>query len=197
MDPFTMMLIGGSALADFSTKSAQANLDEAKYQKNRIAAAQARDLKIQSLNARMLQEGEAAAAQKEQMAIATLKQEERAKVAAGEAGVAGQGVDALVDQFENARLKGVTTVNAQTKALRNQIEMEKMGITAEAVNRINSLPRGQQPNFLAHAIKAGAQMYGTNTSLKPDLTGLDSNLPSVSSGGKYFGRQDNTIFLGE
>ena len=193
MDPFTMMLIGGSALADFSAASAQAKQDEAKYQQNRINAAQSRDLKIQSLNTRMLQEGEAAASQKEQLGIAALKKQERAKVAAGEAGISGQGVDALVDQFETARLRGVTTVNAQTKALRNQIEMEKMGITAETMNRINSLPRGQQPNFLAYAVKAGAQMYATNTSLKPDLTGLNTNLPPVNSGSNYFGQNEAVV----
>jgi hypothetical protein len=197
MDPFTMMLIGGSALADFSAASAQAKQDEAKYQQNRINAAQSRDLQIQSLNARMLQEGEAAASQKEQLGIAALKKQERAKVAAGEAGIAGQGVDKLVDQFENARLQGVSTVNAQTKALRNQIEMEKMGISAETMNRINSLPRGQQPNFLAYAVKAGAQMYSVEAGLRPDTTGMDSKLPSPKAGSGYFGSNAHSYNLYE
>ena len=193
MDPFTMLLIGGTALADFDQAGAEAVQTEKKYQKNRVNAVAARDLKIQSLNARMIQEGEAAASQKQQLGIAALKKAERAKVAAGEAGVAGRGVDTLVNEFENARLRGVTTVNEQTKALRNQIEMEKMGISAEAVNRINSLPRGQQPNFLSYALKAGAQMYAAETSLQPDTTGLDTNLPSVSSGSNYFGQNEAIV----
>jgi hypothetical protein len=193
MDPFTMMLIGGSALADFDQAGAEAVQAERKYLSNRVNAAAARDLKIQSLNARMIQEGEAAASQKQQLGITALKKAERAKVAAGEAGIAGRGVDTLVNEFETARLRGVSTVNAQTKALRNQIEMEKMGISAEALNRINSLPRGQQPNFLAYAVKAGAQMYGAETSLKPDLTGLDTNLPPVNSGSNYFGQNEAIV----
>ena len=193
MDPFTMMLIGGSALADFDQAGTEAVQAERKYQQNRVSAAAARDLKIQSLNARMIQEGEAAASQKQQLGIAALKKAERAKVAAGEAGIAGRGVDTLVNEFENARLRGVTTVNTQTKALRNQIEMEKMGISAEAINRINSLPRGQQPNFLAYAVKAGAQMYSAEASLQPDLTGLDTNLPSVNSGSNYFGQNEAIV----
>lgn len=193
IDPFTMMLIGGSALADFSQASAEAAQAERKYLTNRVSAAAARDLKIQSLNARMIQEGEASASQKQELGIAALKKAERAKVAAGEAGIAGRGVDTLVNEFETARLRGVSTVNAQTKALRNQIEMEKMGISAEALNRINSLPRGQQPNFLAYAVKAGAQMYGVSTSQKPDLTGLDTNLPSVNSGSNYFGQNEAIV----
>ena len=176
-----------NTIASFAGASAEANQREAEYAKNRIAAASARDLKIQSLNARMLQEGEAAAAQKQQLAIAALKKEERAKVAAGEAGVSGQGVDALVDQFETARLRGVTTVNAQTKALRNQIEMEKMGVTAEAINRINSFPRGQQPNFLTYALKGASQLYGIQSekAFQADtasrLTALQASIPQIPS----------------
>ena len=48
MDPFTMMLIGGSALADFDQAGTEAVQAERKYQQNRVSAAAARDLKIQS-----------------------------------------------------------------------------------------------------------------------------------------------------
>lgn len=154
----TMLAIGGTVV-DFLGASAQAKQDEARYQQNRINAAAARDLKINSLNTRMIQEGAAASAQKEQMAIAALKKTERGKVAAGEAGVSGSSVDAIINEFETTRLRGVSTVNAQTEALRNQIELEKLGASAEAVNRINSLPRGQEPSFLAAAVKAGSQAY--------------------------------------
>lgn len=158
MDPMTMMMIGSTAI-EFLGASSKAKQDEARYQQNRINAASARDLKIQSLNSRMIQEGEAAAAQKQQLSLEALRRQERAAVAAGESGVSGSSVDRTVAEFETARLRGVTTVNAQTEALRNQIELEKIGASAEAVNRINSLPRGQAPNFLAYAVKAGAQAY--------------------------------------
>lgn len=154
----TMMMIGSTAI-EFLGASEKAKQDEARYLENRINAASARDLKIQSLNSRMIQEGEAAAAQKQQLSLEALRRQERAAVAAGESGVSGSSVDRTVSEFETARLRGVTTVNAQTEALRNQIELEKIGASAEAVNRINSLPRGQAPNFLAYAVKAGAQAY--------------------------------------
>ena len=154
----TMMMIGSTAI-EFLGASEKAKQDEARYLENRINAASARDLKIQSLNSRMIQEGEAAASQKQQLSLEALRRQERASVAAGESGVSGSSVDRTVAEFETARLRGVTTVNAQTEALRNQIELEKIGASAEAVNRINSLPRGQAPNFLAYAVKAGAQAY--------------------------------------
>jgi hypothetical protein len=158
MDPMTMMMIGSTAI-EFLGASSKAKQDEARYLQNRVNAAAARDLKIQSLNTRMIQEGEAASAQKQELSLEALRRQERAAVAAGESGVSGSSVDRTVSEFETARLRGVTTVNAQTEALRNQIELEKIGASAEAVNRINSLPRGQAPNFLAYAVKAGAQAY--------------------------------------
>jgi len=160
MDPMTMMAIGGT-IVDFLGASQKAKEDEARYQQNRINAAQARDLKISSLNTRMIQEQEAAAGQKEQLAIAALQKTERAKVAAGEAGFkGGSSIDNAIEQFETARLRTTTTINQQTKALRNQIQLEKMGASAEAQSRINSMPRGQEPSMFAAVATAGLQAYG-------------------------------------
>lgn len=160
MDPMTMMAIGGTVV-DFLGASQKAKEDEARYLQNRINAAAARDLKISSLNTRMLQEQEAAAAQKEQLAIASLVKAETAKVAAGEAGFkGGSSIDNAIDQFETARLRTTTTINQQTKALRNQIQLEKMGASAEAQARIDSMPRGQEPSMFAAVLTAGAQAYG-------------------------------------
>lgn len=159
MDPMTMMAIGGTVV-DFLGASQKAKEDEARYQQNRINAAAARDLKISSLNTRMLQEQEAAAAQKEQLAIASLVKAETAKVAAGEAGFkGGSSIDNAIDQFETARLRTTTTINQQTKALRNQIQLEKMGASAEAQARIDSMPRGQEPSMFAAVATAGFQAY--------------------------------------
>lgn len=156
----TMMAIGGTVV-DFLGASQKAKEDEARYQQNRINAAAARDLKISSLNTRMLQEQEAAAAQKEQLAIASLVKAETAKVAAGEAGFkGGSSIDNAIDQFETARLRTTTTINQQTKALRNQIQLEKMGASAEAKARIDSMPRGQEPSMFAAVLTAGVQAYG-------------------------------------
>lgn len=156
----TMMAIGGTVV-DFLGASQKAKEDEARYQQNRINAAAARDLKISSLNTRMIQEQEAAAGQKEQLAIASLIKTETAKVAAGEAGFkGGSSIDNAIDQFETARLRTTTTINQQTKALRNQIQLEKMGASSEAQQRINSMPRGQEPSLFAAVATAGMQAYG-------------------------------------
>ena len=83
----TMLSIGQSALGFLEAKR-QAREQQARYEANRIAASTARDLKIQALNQRAIQESEAVAEDKMALAIKALETKERQKVAAGEAGVA-------------------------------------------------------------------------------------------------------------
>ena len=59
-DPVSMALLQtAKGVADFQEKKAQANAQQARFEQNRISATQARDLKIQSLNQRAIQESEA------------------------------------------------------------------------------------------------------------------------------------------
>lgn len=146
---------------EFLEASRQADEQQARYDRNRISAAQARDLKIQTLNARAIQESEAAGEAKEKQAIEALEKRERAVVAAGEAGVAGGSVDMLLADYTAQKLRGVTTINRNLENIERQIELEKMGASAEAETRINSMPQGTQPSFLAAAISAGASGYAT------------------------------------
>ena len=85
----TMLSIGQSALS-FLEKRKAAREQQARYEANRIAAVAARDLKIQSLNQRAIQESEAVAEDKMALAIKALETKERQKVTAGEAGIAGR-----------------------------------------------------------------------------------------------------------
>lgn len=146
---------------EFLEASRDADEQQARYDRNRISAAQARDLKIQTLNARAIQESEAAGEAKEKQAIEALEKRERAVVAAGEAGVAGGSVDMLLADYTAQKLRGVTTINRNLENIERQIELEKMGASAEAESRINSMPQGTQPSFLAAAISAGASGYAT------------------------------------
>jgi len=160
----TMIMAGLSAAStgiEFLEASRQADEVQARYDQNRIASAQARDLKIQSLNQRAIQESEAAGEAKQKQAIEALEMRERAVVAAGEAGVTGGSVDMLLADYTAQKLRGVTTINRNLENIERQIELEKMGASAEAESRINSMPQGTQPSFLAAAISAGASGYAS------------------------------------
>ena len=161
-DPTTMAIVSAASKGiEFLEASRQADEVQARYDQNRIAAAQARDLKIQSLNQRAIQESEAAGEAKQKQAIEALEKRERAVVAAGEAGVTGGSVDMLLADYTAQKLRGVTTINRNLENIERQIELEKMGASAEAESRINSMVQGTQPSFLAAAISAGANGYAT------------------------------------
>lgn len=159
-EPTTMaILTAASKGIEFMEASQQAAQDQARYDQNRIAAAQARDLKIQTLNQRAIQESEAAAEGKFKQSIEALEKRERGVVAAGEAGVTGSSVDILLADYTAQKLRGETTINRNLENVERQIELQKMGASAEAESRINSMPQGTQPSFLAAALGAGASGY--------------------------------------
>jgi len=180
IDPLTMLVIG-QGVAKFIGDNAEAQRTEARFQENRIRAATARDLKIQSINKRLIQESEAAAEQKQQINIAALKKEERAKVAAGEAGITGSSVDAVTSQYETQKLRDYTTINANIENLERQIELEKLGASAEAEARINSLPRGIAPNILVAALGTAAKAYEAEMKMKTDMPDKYSSVFGSSS----------------
>ena len=156
-DPVTMaVLTVAQGVSEYEQGVAQAQADQARFDANRLAANDARDLKIQSLNQRMIQEGEAAAEEKMRLGIQALEGEGAALVAAGEAGVSGNSVDLLLQDYTAQKLRGVTTINRNLENVEKQIELEKRGASAEALNRTNSLQQGVMPNFLAAAVGTAA-----------------------------------------
>jgi hypothetical protein len=188
MEPMTMLSIGQSALG-FLEKQRQAREQQARYEANRIAAVAARDLKIQSLNQRAIQESEAVAEDKMALAIKALETKERQKVTAGEAGVgAGRTAKQITDLTEARKLRGISKYDATIDRLLTQVELEKAGINAEALNRINSLQQGQPPSLMGAVVGAAANaaamdiQYGDGKLFGIDLVG-DKNVAALSSKG--------------
>lgn len=145
-----------SSVAGYIDKKNQAAQTEARYQQNRIAATQARDLKISALNTRAIQQAEATSESKLQLAIRALEQEGRQIVTAGEAGVAGQSIQQQINLTEARRLRGETTFNSQLDGILTQMELEKAGINAQALARINGLQRGIEPSLGMAALGAAS-----------------------------------------
>lgn len=166
----TAFSIGSSILGFFDAQQKAAE-EEARYQQNRINAAQARDLQIQLLNKRAIQEAERTAGMRFDNAIAALEVSERKAVAAGEAGIGGQGLEQTLAMTEARRLRNNTLYNSQLKGLLDQLEYEKMGIDAQTLNRINSLPRGTPPSFLQAGVGAISSGYSTELKVAGDKPG--------------------------
>ena len=189
MEPMTMLSIGQTALG-FLEKGKQAREQQARYEANRIAAVAARDLKIQSLNQRAIQESEAVAEDKMALAIKALETKERQKVAAGEAGVAGKSVKQQIDLTEARELRGMSKYNANIESLLTQVELEKAGLNAEALNRINSLQQGQPPSLMGAIVEGAAAAaiadikYGDGKMFGINLVG-DKNVSNLIQKGTY------------
>lgn len=164
MDPLTIYM-GVQGVADYFGAEAQAKADEARFLQNRVNAAVARDLKIQSLNKRAIQEAEATAGKKFELAIQAMEAKESRAVAAGESGLGGNTIDAQRNMVTARKLRGDTVLDDNLRMALDQIEDEKQGFNTEMLNRINSLPRGQFPSIAAHALKTAASMYATEVQM--------------------------------
>lgn len=184
-----------SSVAGYIDRQNQAAQAESRYQQNRIAATQARDLKISALNTRAIQQAEATSESKLQLAIRALEQEGRQVVAAGEAGVSGQSIQQQINLTEARRLRGETTYNSQLDSILTQMELERAGINSEALARVNSLQRGIEPSLgmaalgaasgaVASEIKYGdGELFGikltdVNTLATKGLTGDNTVVPA-------------------
>lgn len=183
----TMLSIGQSALTFLEQRKA-AREQQARYEANRIAAVAARDLKIQTLNQRAIQESEVIAEDKMALAIKALETKERQKVAAGEAGVAGKSVKQQIALTEARELRGMGKYNASIRNLLTQVELEKAGLNAQAMNRINSLQQGQPPSLVGAVVGAAASAavadikYGDGKMFGIDLKG-DVNISKYLGNG--------------
>ena len=156
-DPVTMAVLAvAQGAAQYQEGVAQAQSDQARFDANRLAANEARDLKVQTLNQRAIQEAEAASEEKLALGIKAMEGEGAALVAQGESGLSGNSMDLLLQDYEAQKLRGVTTINRNLENVEKQITLEKRGASAEAQSRTNSLQQGVMPNFLAAAVGTAA-----------------------------------------
>ncbi len=168
-DPVTMaVLTVASGVAEYQEGVAQAQQQQSRFDANRLAANEARDLKVQTLNQRAIQEAEAASEEKMRLGIAALEGEGAALVAQGESGLSGNSMDLLLQDYEAQKLRGVTTINRNLENVEKQIALEKRGASAEAQNRTNSLQQGVMPNFLAAAVGTAAKATASYQTYKVD-----------------------------
>lgn len=150
---------GVGSFLEAKQKAAQ---DEAKFQQNRINATQARDLQIGALRNAMLQQSEATSGQKLALRIQALETAESQLVAGGESGFSGKSIEDQIKMTDARKERGLTALNDQDKAYLRQMDYTALGLEATTMNRINSMPRGQEPNALMAVISTASSAYGAN-----------------------------------
>ena len=181
MDPMTALSIAKGA-ASFIEARNKANRDEALYQQNGIAATQSRDLQIQQLNARAIQEAEAASQQKFEQSIRALELRESRRTISGEAGLGGQTEALKIANVTAKQLRQESAINQQLKGTLAQIDLNKAGVNAQALQRINSMQRGVQPDLLMSGISIASSAIASDMKYGSDVFGLSEKAKAMANG---------------
>lgn len=147
--------VGLSALSSasaFAGASQQAADQNALYQSNASASTVALATDYANLGVKSVQERQAASQKKFDTSLDALKARSTAWTAAGEAGVTGLSVDALVGDYfaaEGRQRQAIDTNNQMTQA---NIRAEMDSAQATAQNRINSVQQARSPSMLPFMI---------------------------------------------
>ncbi len=156
-------MTAGSAVMGYQADQAQYEAQQQNYKNNRIEANQAAVNQYAASQNRQLQEAKAASADLQDLNREALQARSTARMAAGEAGVTGLSVDALIADYygQEGRQERTLSNNYQMNADYLRGEME--GIQSQAEGRINSVDQGQKPSFAGAAIRilgGGLDAYG-------------------------------------
>lgn len=156
-DPVTAMTIAsiGSSVVQFADASQQAKMTNKRNAAARLQITQARDDK----NRQSILQTEQLQAQKAQEKmdsnIEAMELTSRAALSAGEAGVAGRVVDAVMTKYERDRLTTNTNINADIDNLGVQGMYDRRGIEAEAQSQINQYQPVKGPSVLGLVAEIG------------------------------------------
>lgn len=120
-------------------------------------------------SSRQVQEMQSATVEQAESIKAARQAAATTRVAAGEAGISGLSVDALLGDIYGADAKYRDNIDQQTEWTVAQLQREKEGIQSSAQDRVNSVTKGTSPNFLELGLKigqAGLDGYSTYSKYK-------------------------------
>ena len=174
-------------IGGFIDASNKAKQQEAYYLQNRINSAQARDLQIQGLQKRAVQISDQYSQKKQDLAIAALKREGTMITASGESGLAGQTEAIKLSQAESDKLKGLDIYTRQVNAIFDDIEIQKLGLNAQMLERIRSVQRGVKPNLGMAILGMASSAISSEIKMGKEADTIFGNI--FGSGGDKLGSQ--------
>lgn len=165
-EPTTMAIAmfamsAGSAVMQHQQASAQADMQTAAYKQNRQNALADMRNQYAATGQRQQQEQQATAQQIQQRTLQARQEEASARVAAGEAGIQGNSVDAIMRQISGLASGDVSTMQQNREWSIDQMNSEMLGQRSAAQSRINSMSRGVKPSKAALAFKIGEAAAGS------------------------------------
>lgn len=134
------------AAVGFSEASRQADEQNAYYERNRAEAVRTMTDDYSNLQRRELQENEAQGQESFEKQIEAARTISTARTAAGEAGVTGLSVNALVQDLSAQRGRGTQAINRNYVMQVENLRSEMKNAENRAISRINSVRRASKPS---------------------------------------------------
>lgn len=134
------------------------------------AATQSYNLNRQAETIAFQQKDDAEKTQEFQSGIEAAQARAKARVAAGEAGVSGISVDALVNDYSASEGRFRDTLRNNLSMEKDQANMRVKGYAAQSWSQFNS-QKVQQPSFLGAALRIGGAGFDAFNAVYPN--GLD------------------------
>lgn len=177
-DPLTIAVasfgIGAAqTVAGYMGEKQAAEQQNAMVRQNQIAANQNAVREYADIQTRQIQEEDAAAVQKQDVAREARAARASTMAAAGEAGVSGLSVDALLADVYGKEATAKDRISQNTGFTTQNLTRELDGVKAKAQDRINSMPWARGPSPFAAALKIGGlglNSYSSYQASKKDMS---------------------------
>jgi hypothetical protein len=162
-------LSAASTAAGFVEAQNQAAAQNAMVRQNQEAAQENLRREYAATQTRQIQEEDAAAVQKQDISREARAARATAMTSAGESGVTGLSVDALLADIYGKEATAKDRISMNTGFTTQQLTAEMDGLKAKAKDRINSMPWANSPSPFAAALKIGGAGLGAYTDYKSRL----------------------------
>lgn len=143
----------GQAVLGHQAAVAEAEAQNLRHEENRREANRAAVTRFAHQQNQLLQEQAAASQEKESVQAEGLAARSRARTAAGEAGVSGLSVEALVGDFYRQQGQFEQTLDRNFAQRADFLRAEMDATESQTAARINSVPTAQKPSFAGAAIR--------------------------------------------
>ena len=155
-EPTTLMALSiASSVAGVYGQQQAANAQEAMNQRQYDNIMQARAANINQTNLMQEQERESAMQRQEQNNLRARAAQSTATVSAGESGISGLSVDALLADLGTQQNRFNTSVDTNFDRTTQAIAIQRDNASINAASQINQLKTPQAPDYLGAALRIG------------------------------------------
>ncbi|MCK0197063.1 hypothetical protein MWN34_09075 [Ancylobacter sp. 6x-1] len=190
--PAAIAIAAASSLVSYVGAAQQAKAQNQYYAQNAAAAQEAAVNQYAALGHKQEQERKAASLDLQQSNLEALKARSTTATGAGEAGVSGLSVDALIGDIfaqQGRKTEAITSNYAMTS---DSIRAQMDEVQAQATSRINSVQRAASPNPLAYIVQGASN--GLAIASGKSVPGTVTATPSTTKTNGLFGAADEQTY---